>query len=86
MPENLEEALSNCSKQIKIPIELPDILKAWAKAAIKTQPMDLLNWSVIYFRSLVIAEEKAEDTSHGENLTDSETKIDEVKLSCLFSI
>lgn len=34
-----------CSEQIKIPAELPDILKEFTKAAIRTQPVDLLQWS-----------------------------------------
>ena len=34
-----------CSQQINIPPDLPDILKAFTKAAIRTQPGDLLAWS-----------------------------------------
>jgi len=34
-----------CAEQIKIPPELPDILKEFTKAAIRTQPADLLQWS-----------------------------------------
>lgn len=34
-----------CSQQITIPPQLPDILKNFAKAAIRTQPKDLLLWS-----------------------------------------
>ncbi len=34
-----------CAEQIKIPAELPDILKEFTKAAIRTQPADLLQWS-----------------------------------------
>jgi len=34
-----------CSQQIQIPPELPDILKQFTKAAIRTQPMDVLAWS-----------------------------------------
>ena len=34
-----------CAEQIKIPAELPDILKEFTKAAIRTQPSDLLQWS-----------------------------------------
>ena len=33
------------AEQIKIPDELPDILKEWTKEAIKVQPADLLKWS-----------------------------------------
>ena len=34
-----------CAEQIKIPSELPDILKEFTKAAIRTQPVDVLQWS-----------------------------------------
>jgi hypothetical protein len=39
-----------CSEQIEIPPELPDILKQFTKAAIRTQPIDLLEWSSKYFK------------------------------------
>ncbi len=35
---------------IQIPPDLPKILKQYTKAAIRTQPKDLLLWSVSYFR------------------------------------
>ncbi|KAM3592861.1 uncharacterized protein V6R79_000613 [Siganus canaliculatus] len=41
-----------CSQQIKIPPQLPDILKSFTKAAIRTQPKDLLLWSAAYFNAL----------------------------------
>ncbi|XP_075236778.1 uncharacterized protein LOC142333468 isoform X2 [Lycorma delicatula] len=41
-----------CSQQIKVPLNLPYILKQYAKAAIRTQPADLLFWSAMYFRAL----------------------------------
>ncbi|KAF7659560.1 hypothetical protein LDENG_00296690 [Lucifuga dentata] len=41
-----------CSQQITIPPELPDILKNFTKAAIRTQPQDLLLWSAAYFNAL----------------------------------
>ncbi|XP_037612120.1 ropporin-1-like protein [Sebastes umbrosus] len=41
-----------CSQQINIPPELPDILKQFTKAAIRTQPKDLLLWSSAYFNAL----------------------------------
>ncbi|NP_001089491.1 ropporin-1-like protein [Xenopus laevis] len=41
-----------CAQQINIPPELPDILKQFTKAAIRTQPHDLLQWSAAYFDSL----------------------------------
>lgn len=34
-----------CADQIKIPAELPNILKEYTKAAIRTQPADVLQWS-----------------------------------------
>lgn len=39
------EGILYCPEQIKIPGELPDILKDFTKAAIRTQPPDLLKWS-----------------------------------------
>ncbi|KAI0213466.1 Ropporin-1-like protein [Lamellibrachia satsuma] len=44
------------SEQINIPPELPDILKQFTKAAIRTQPKDVLAWSAAYFRSLANGE------------------------------
>ncbi|XP_055905997.1 uncharacterized protein LOC129941398 [Eupeodes corollae] len=41
-----------CSEQIAIPETFPNILKTYAKAAIRTQPYDLLRWSAAYFRCL----------------------------------
>ncbi|MGH0131265.1 UNVERIFIED_CONTAM: hypothetical protein FKN15_024412 [Acipenser sinensis] len=38
--------------QINIPTELPDILKQFTKAAIRTQPHDVLQWSAAYFSAL----------------------------------
>ena len=37
-----------CSQQINIPPELPDILKQFTKAAIRTQPKDVLAWSAAW--------------------------------------
>ena len=36
------------AEQIRIPPELPDMLKEYTKAAIRTQPSDLLQWSAAY--------------------------------------
>ena len=49
-----------CSEQIPIPPELPDILKQFTKAAIRTQPTDLLTWSakcvqIVFFHHLKIS-------------------------------
>ncbi|KAM3939583.1 ropporin-1-like protein [Leptodactylus fuscus] len=41
-----------CAQQITIPPELPDLLKEFTKAAIRTQPADVLQWSAAYFSSL----------------------------------
>ncbi|XP_022056897.1 ropporin-1-like protein isoform X1 [Acanthochromis polyacanthus] len=41
-----------CAQQINIPPELPDILKNFTKAAIRTQPKDVLLWSAAYFNAL----------------------------------
>ncbi|XP_053916802.1 ropporin-1-like protein [Cuculus canorus] len=41
-----------CAQQIKIPPELPDILKQFTKAAIRTQPHDVLQWAAAYFSAL----------------------------------
>lgn len=35
-------------KQICIPPELPDLLKQFTKAAIRTQPQDLIQWAAEY--------------------------------------
>uniref|UniRef100_A0AAY4AJ64 Ropporin-1-like protein n=1 Tax=Denticeps clupeoides TaxID=299321 RepID=A0AAY4AJ64_9TELE len=37
-----------CAQQIRIPPELPDILKQFTKAAIRTQPQDVLQWSAVF--------------------------------------
>ncbi|KAJ8707708.1 hypothetical protein PYW07_011385 [Mythimna separata] len=50
MPELVEQMY--CSQQIVIPPKYPYILKRYCKAAIKTQPYDLLRWSFEYFRAL----------------------------------
>ncbi|VDD79569.1 unnamed protein product [Mesocestoides corti] len=41
-----------CHEQIEIPPILPDILKQFTKAAIRTQPKDPLAWSYEYFKAL----------------------------------
>ncbi|XP_066261560.1 neurofilament medium polypeptide-like [Euwallacea similis] len=41
-----------CSEQICIPPSFPYLLRQYAKAAIRTQPTDLLKWSTAYFRCL----------------------------------
>lgn len=45
-----------CSQQIKVPPQLPDVAKQFTKAAIRTQPPDVLAWSAAYFRALANGE------------------------------
>ncbi|KAM9712457.1 ropporin-1-like protein isoform 2-T3 [Menidia menidia] len=45
-----------CAQQINTPPELPDILKNFTKAAIRTQPRDLLVWCAAYFNALAKGE------------------------------
>ncbi|XP_067203786.1 uncharacterized protein [Linepithema humile] len=45
-----------CAQQINIPPTFPYILKLYAKAAIRTQPYDLLRWTATYFRALANGE------------------------------
>ncbi|XP_015586823.2 uncharacterized protein LOC107263778 isoform X2 [Cephus cinctus] len=46
-----------CTQQINVPPRLPMILKQFCKAAIRTQPYDLLKWSSAYFRALAEGED-----------------------------
>lgn len=55
MPDLVEQTY--CSQQIHIPPTFPFILKQYAKAAIRTQPYDLLRWSAAYFRALAQGDE-----------------------------
>ncbi|XP_034985208.1 ropporin-1 [Zootoca vivipara] len=43
-------------KQVCIPPELPDLLKQFTKAAIRTQPPDLIQWSSDYFSAMARGE------------------------------
>lgn len=53
MPSYNPAASSHYSSHpIQIPPEFPKILKQYTKAAIRTQPADLLLWSASYFRCL----------------------------------
>lgn len=47
----LEETMFNRA-QMHVPAELPEILKQFTKAAIRTQPEQLLDWSAAYFQAL----------------------------------
>lgn len=51
----IEQALSG--QEIIVPPKLPSILKQFCKAAIRTQPYDLIKWSSAYFRALADGEE-----------------------------
>ncbi|XP_072758381.1 ropporin-1-like protein [Anoplolepis gracilipes] len=44
-------------REIAVPAKLPTILKQFCKAAIRTQPRDLLKWSGSYFRALADGDE-----------------------------
>ena len=54
MPSINTVALGN--HPIQIPSDFPGILKQYTKAAIRTQPRDLLLWSAAYFRCLARGE------------------------------
>jgi len=54
MPDIQNVALGN--HPIQIPSEFPGILKQYTKAAIRTQPRDLLLWSAAYFRCMARGE------------------------------
>nr|XP_022902014.1 uncharacterized protein LOC111414802 [Onthophagus taurus] len=43
-----------CHQQICIPPTFPYLLRQYAKAAIRSQPTDLLKWSTAYFRCLAL--------------------------------
>ncbi|XP_066998970.2 uncharacterized protein [Anabrus simplex] len=55
MPDLVEQMY--CAEQIHIPPTFPYILKQYAKAAIRTQPYDLLRWSAAYFRAMANGDE-----------------------------
>ncbi|XP_071830908.1 ropporin-1-like protein isoform X2 [Apostichopus japonicus] len=52
MPAVGDDSPMYCSQQINIPPDLPDVLKQFTKAAIRTQPGDVLQWSAAYFNAL----------------------------------
>ncbi|KAG8226411.1 hypothetical protein J437_LFUL012507 [Ladona fulva] len=52
----LESTDMYCAEQIFVPPTFPGILKQYTKAAIRTQPYDLLKWSAAYFRALANGE------------------------------
>lgn len=56
MPMSCDEPYY-CSQQIDIPSDLPDIMKQFTKAAIRTQPKDVLGWATAYFMALYKGEE-----------------------------
>ncbi len=50
MPTSSFETSAYSNHPIQIPPDFPKILKQYTKAAIRTQPKDLLLWSVSYFK------------------------------------
>jgi len=56
MPAGNPDEPYYCSQQINIPPALPDILKQFTKAAIRTQPTDVLGWSAAYFKAMAKGE------------------------------
>ncbi|XP_008841187.1 ropporin-1A [Nannospalax galili] len=44
--------MSQIDKQVCIPPELPEMLKQFTKAAIWTQPQDLMQWAAEYFEAM----------------------------------
>ncbi|MGH0133720.1 UNVERIFIED_CONTAM: hypothetical protein FKN15_053343 [Acipenser sinensis] len=66
------EKMAPPGKQVTIPEELPEILKAFTKAAIRTQPADIVRWSALYFTALAngqplpIKSERLASASHAE--------------------
>ncbi|KAM5335982.1 ropporin-1-like [Glossophaga mutica] len=46
------ESMPQMDEQILIPPELPDLLKQFTKAALRTQPQDLIQWAADYFEAL----------------------------------
>lgn len=56
MPDMNISSVALGNHPIQIPSEFPGILKQYTKAAIRTQPRDLLLWSAAYFRCLARGE------------------------------
>lgn len=50
------------TSSISVPPKLPVILKQFCKAAIRTQPYDLLKWSTAYFSALAEGSEPPSKT------------------------
>lgn len=45
-----EMVVAVAAEETRVPAPLPGILKEYTKAAIRTQPRDLLAWSAAYFK------------------------------------
>ena len=58
--ENIREQRIYCAEQIYVPEDLPNIMKKYSKAVIKSQPSDIIDFSLNYFTKEVnrIANEK----------------------------
>ncbi|CAF2855764.1 unnamed protein product [Rotaria sp. Silwood2] len=72
------------NEQIPISPELPDILLQFSKVVIRTQPTDVLVWSVAYFRALANGEtppvKERLETSIATQKTDTDLSMDLLKI------
>ncbi|KAJ3097921.1 Ropporin-1-like protein [Physocladia obscura] len=67
-----------CAEQIKIPPDLPDILKNYTKHIIRTQPADIMTCSAEYFARL-----SKQRTQMGKKLTNHQLEAFYIKVSKL---
>ncbi|KAJ3352641.1 Ropporin-1-like protein [Entophlyctis luteolus] len=67
-----------CAEQIKIPADLPDILKNYTKHIIRTQPADIMTCSAEYFARLA-----KQRTQMGKKLTNHQLEAFYLKVSKL---
>ncbi|ORY30456.1 hypothetical protein BCR33DRAFT_703407 [Rhizoclosmatium globosum] len=67
-----------CAEQIKIPADLPDILKNYTKHIIRTQPTDIMTSSAEYFTRL-----SKQRTQMGKKLTNHQLEAFYIKVSKL---
>ena len=85
----LNSAVYQISSVAGLPSVLPQMLKEFAKAAIRTQPHDLLVWSRDYFRSLSSGthppeKERWEDSSAAGGITTGLLRLLNKQVSLLF--
>ncbi len=57
-----------CAEQIEVPSELPDILKNYSKAVIRSNPENIVDFSIKYFGDILEERKKS--------LPESEQKLD----------